>query len=118
MPKSEIENQAKTGYELALDLADPEDTTKWVPLDAVEKVITEWDAAYDHAAQTANDLCLKLLEANKILKELITNPEVTCFIENGLIPCKAPCARNYENLCKGIQELQKILNQEEAGKKQ
>jgi hypothetical protein len=29
----------------------------------------DWEAAYDHAAQTANDLCLKLLEANKILDD-------------------------------------------------
>lgn len=52
----------------------------------------------------------KIAEANKILSEIATYPEYQGFIENNIIPCQAPCARQYEDLCRCIQELQFALN--------
>jgi hypothetical protein len=52
----------------------------------------------------------KIAEAKRTLSIILENGEVKCFYENGLIPCKANCARSYEQLCERIYELKAILS--------
>ncbi len=64
----------------------------------------------------------KVEAANKILADITQNHEYQSFYENGLIPCKANCARYYEKLCEQILELKLTLeiprkeNQDSQGK--
>jgi hypothetical protein len=68
--------------------------------------------------QTASNLCgvnqelkEKITETNRLIDTVaLSNSEVQCFIENNLIPCQAPCARGYEDLCRKLQALKKVLN--------
>ena len=58
----------------------PKYQSKWLPLAEYQKLEAEnkqLDAAYDEAAQTANTLCLKILEAKKILKEFMEKWHLT-----------------------------------------
>ncbi len=55
------------------------------------------------------ELEAKVEAANKIITEITQNNEYQCFYENGLIPCKANCARYYEKLCERILELKLTL---------
>lgn len=56
------------------------------------------------------DLRKQVAEANKILSEMFKNSELRCFDENGFIPCKANCARYYEELCSYIKALRFLFN--------
>ena len=65
---SELEKQAKTPYQV-WNSSRTHSEPLWIQLEDVKKASLEWEAAYDHAAQTANTLCLQILEANKIIDD-------------------------------------------------
>jgi hypothetical protein len=48
-------------------------------------------------------------DANEILKDITNTKEGECFAENGLIPCKADCARTYEEVYRGLQRIKSLL---------
>jgi hypothetical protein len=72
---SAFESKAKTtaqiyhGYDTC-DYANYHATQKWLTLEQVIKIDNEHEAAYDKAAQTANDYCVKVCELLQFLEEL------------------------------------------------
>jgi ribonucleotide monophosphatase NagD (HAD superfamily) len=87
-----------------------EDVKDYVTLKEAQKL--QQALVYQH--KEVGKLALQIAEANKIVAKIITNPEFQCFNNNGLIPCKASCARYYEVLCKSIQDLCVVLAEEKG----
>lgn len=45
----------------------------------------------------------------QLVEKIADNSQFQCFDENGLVPCKAPCAREMERFFQLFQELRNLL---------
>lgn len=51
----------------------------------------------------------KILEVKKIIGDIMENPQMDCYANNMLIPCKAPCGREFEQILSSILAIQNTL---------
>lgn len=85
-------------------------------MNSLENKLSSECTCNDESPDTMCDYCYReaiqgqVEEAKRIISVIEEIPEVKCFNENGSIPCKANCARYYEQLCWLLKDLRIALN--------
>lgn len=77
--------------------------------EVLKKVNFELGLTIAKQDQELDSLRGKIGNVALVLSEIEKLPEYQGFVENNLIPCKAPCARQYEELCKLVVQLKACL---------
>jgi protein tyrosine phosphatase len=78
----------------------------WVPLEDVQRLEQQKKVAVD----LMEDLTNMVESAKKIIAEIMETPGAETFSDSMIVPCKAPCGREFEFILSKILALQTALN--------